>query len=67
MLSTKSTNKGATDFTIPGNHLSYYVDIMYIVYANAIKHSHLEKDDVEFECTINKFEDTFEIRFSFIL
>jgi hypothetical protein len=60
-LSTKNNNNVFDNFTIPGNHLSYYVDIMYMLFSNAAKHSHLMKDDLYLDCRVNKSEGFFEI------
>jgi hypothetical protein len=42
--------------TIPGQLLSHYVDIMHILYANAIKHSKIDKDDVDILCEVTQNE-----------
>lgn len=60
-LSCDSENIIIDDIEITGAQLSYFVDIMYILFANAIKHSKLDKDLLNIQTEVKKTDGDIEI------
>jgi hypothetical protein len=56
-LSCNSTNTINGYIDIKGSQLSYFVDIMYILFANAIKHSKLEKELISIQTAVNQTDE----------
>lgn len=60
-LSCNSTNTINENIDVKGSQLSYFVDIMYILFANAIKHSKLDKELISIQTEVNKTDEGIEI------
>ena len=45
------------EYKIPQNNVSYWVDVFFILFENAISKSELEKDDVRIDVEISKIDD----------
>jgi hypothetical protein len=60
-LSFESENRVNGLIEIPGNMISFYVDIIYILFANAIEHSGLDKENVLVSTEVSSEDDSIEI------
>ncbi|MEI6896110.1 MAG: hypothetical protein V5786_01215 [Psychromonas sp.] len=60
-LSCDSENTIHGDIEVLGAQLSYFVDIMYLLFANAIKHSKLDKDLLSIQTEVKLTDGSIEI------
>lgn len=60
-LAVSSSRSDSDGILIKGSEISYYVDIIYVIYANALKHSMTDKDSVNLNSEISSSDGIMSI------